>query len=200
MEIIKNYSQLKNEFGWCASFAIWEIEGNTPTSNTEDLSVLTDENIMNLAKTDFVFVGLNAAVHDLGKTIEPWSSFHSADHKRQKDHKLRYTFKDTKYWGCYITDIIKGVPETDSNKVKKHMKANPQKYEKQLETFRYEMKLLAGDKKPILVAMGDAAYQMLYPLFEEFKVIKIPHYAARGQYSNRKNYSKLVLDILKNQQ
>ena len=187
---IANYAELKREFGDYASWAIW-ADGETSTGGIGDWSILTDENILRNAKTSYVFVGLNAAEHEQGMKLVPWCNFHSKDSK-QKDYKLRCVLKDTDYLGAYMTDIIKGYTETDSAKVMAYVKNEPQKYAEHIERFRKEMQLLAGDNKPVLIAMGNAAYKLMRPLRKEFAIEKIPHYAARYKYSNLDYYIESV--------
>ena len=187
---IANYGELKKEFGEYASWAIW-ADGEIHTDGIGDWSVLTDENILCKANTSYVFVGLNAADHDQKTELVPWCNFHSKDSK-QKDYKLRCALQGTKYWGAYMTDIIKGYTETDSAKVMAFVKNEPQKYAEHIERFRKEMQLLAGDNKPVLIAMGNAAYKLMRPLRKEFAIAKIPHYAARYKYSNLDYYIESV--------
>ena len=192
---IANYVELKREFGDYASWAIW-ADGETSTGGIGDWSILTDENILRNAKTSYVFVGLNAAEHEQGMKLVPWCNFHSKDSK-QKDYKLRCALQGTKYWGAYMTDIIKGFRCTKSEEVMDFVKNNPQKYNEHLERFREEMRLLAGNEKPSLIAMGGDSYKLLQPLKKEFVIIKkITHYAARYQYSNLNYYINSVHNAL----
>ncbi len=194
MNNIANYDELKKEFGDYASWAVW-AKSETPTGGIGDWTVLTDENILRHANPSYVFVGLNAAEHEQKTDLISWCNFHSKDSK-QKDYKLRCALQGTKYWGSYITDIIKGYACTKSEEVMEFVKHNPEKYAENIERFQEEMRLLAGDKKPILIAMGDAAYKLMRPLRKEFVIKKIPHYAARYRYSNLEFYKNRVREIL----
>jgi hypothetical protein len=191
---IADYENLKKEFGLYGSWAIW-ANGKKHTDGIGDWSVLTDENILSKAKPSYVFVGLNAAEHDQKTNLVPWCNFHSKDSK-QKDYKLRCALQSTNYWGAYMTDIIKGYRCTKSEEVMKFVKNNPQKYNEHLDNFRKEMRLLAGEDRPILIAMGGDAYKLLRPLKKEFVIKKIPHYAARYKYSNLNYYVIRVHEIL----
>ena len=42
----ENYDYLKEHYGRIASWSIWVPAGDRPKSNTEDLSVFSDENII----------------------------------------------------------------------------------------------------------------------------------------------------------
>lgn len=196
MAQIENYGKLKKEFGWCASWALWaQPEADKIKSNVGDWSVLTDENILGHANTDYVFVGLNASVHEKKQETVDWCNFHSQDNRRQQDYKLRYALSGTKYWGAYMTDIIKGLPCKDSAKVTKMMREDPEKYHENICCFREELKLLAGDKKPVLIAMGNAAHAMLKPLRGEFEIRKITHYSAYCGPEKYKSYVHKSLGI-----
>ena len=48
------------------------------------------------------------------ENVESFSNFHSSSSTAQ-DYKIRYALKDTKFWGSYMTDIIKNFPEKHSN-------------------------------------------------------------------------------------
>lgn len=195
MNKIANYEKLKEKFAKYSSWALWAKNDKDAIG---DWSVLTDENILSNANTNYVFVGLNAAEHERGEELVPWYNFHSRDSK-QKDYKLCAALQDTKYWGSYITDIIKGYECTDSAKVKAFVKNNPQKYEEQLENFKEEIKLLAGENKPVLIAMGKVAYSLLRPLKKEYQIIRIPHYSAyMNGYGNLEFYKATVREILNN--
>lgn len=194
MNKIADYKSLKDNFGMYSSWAIW-ANGKSHTDGIGDWSILTDEIILSQANTSYVFVGLNAAEHDQKAELVPWCNFHSKD-SRQKDYKLRCSIQGTKYWGAYMTDIIKGYRCTKSEDVIEFVKNNPQKYNEHLDNFRKEMQLLAGDDRPILIAMGGAAYELLRPLNKEFVIKKITHYSARYKYSNLDYYVNSVQKAL----
>lgn len=187
----ENYEKLKAQFGHVASWAIWAEEGETPKSNVGDMSVLADPDLGKLG-TRFVFVGLNASEAE-NKNVESWSSFHSTN-SRHNDYKLRYALAGTDCWGSYITDVIKGFKKTKSSEVVSHMRKHPEEMEKHIADFKQELALLSG--KPILVAMGNATYDILHDhLFEEYIICKIPHYAAMV---GKETYRKVVLEKINN--
>ena len=178
-----------------SSWAIWTPAGNTPKSFTSDMSLFADEDALcNKLNPDFVFVGLNASIHD-HKEAGTWRNFHSDDNRRQNDYKLRFALLGTDFEGAYITDVIKNHPDPDGKNVVKFMRQNPDKLAGHIENFKREIALLG--KKPILIAMGNDSYEMLEPLFGEFKVVKIPHYAARGTLQSKEKYRDAVKAALK---
>ena len=123
--------------------------GSTPKSNTGDMSIWDDPNLLNILNPDYVFVGLNGSgKHDGYLALNrPWFNFHS-DSPHQQDYKLRYALMDTPLWGSYITDIIKEYQEVDSAKVKAYLKTHPEVVEKNILLFRQEMKLHGGHPVP----------------------------------------------------
>lgn len=199
--ISKNtYEQLKKEFGHLSSWAVWQEEGDTPKSNTGDMSIFDSDNLLDILNPNYVFVALNpAGTHGNDEQISKdyWVNFHSS-YSGQNDFKLRYALKGTKYWGAYITDIIKTVKEVHSENVSSYLKQNPNELEINVELFEKEISIL--DTKPILIALGDKAYKILKKtsLKDKYTIIKIPHYSARGEFANKEDYRKEVLSILDN--
>ena len=125
----ENYEYLRKNFGSVSSWAIWSIPENpTDKKLINDLSMFDKEKIDETLKTlnnNYVLVGLNAAEHDINNLPADWSNFHSNDISKQKDYKLRYALMNTPFWGSYITDIIKWVRLTKSEKLGNYLKNNP---------------------------------------------------------------------------
>ena len=180
-----------------SSWAIWDApnEGdNKGTTNMsgEELFQGFDENIIN---TKYVFVGLNASSE---ADSYPWASFHK---QGSNDYKLRYALKGTMYWGSYITDVIKVLPNNASNiklsssqDVVDYLKEHKEVIDQNIEYLKKELNCFTN--KPILVAMGISANELLNEyLSDEYCIIKIPHYAA---YISKENYRRLVLEALNN--
>lgn len=124
---LERYEMMKERYGQYGSWAVWHPAGNSPKSFTDNMEWVNDPNLLNILNTGYVFVGLNwSSTHgDVthGGTI-PWANFHSG-YSRQNDYKLRFALAETKYWGSYITDVIKLFAEVDSKKVKSYLNANP---------------------------------------------------------------------------
>ena len=192
----KAFNQLKKEFGYLSSWTIWTmpVEGK-PKSNIGDLTVFDNPDILNELNNEYIFVGLNAAEHDTPDDAI-WGGFHSRDSKRQQDYKLRYALQGTKSWGSYITDAIKGLKETEGNKVLKEFKKNSTLREKSIKELNREIELLGGT--PILVAIGVKANTVLSMIGDDLKnvkgIVKIPHYSQR---INKDKYRYDVLEALK---
>ena len=190
----KTYEIMKNKYGMVSSWAIWKRADSTPKSNTDSMSWVQDPNLMQLINTGFVFVGLNASSthgEQDGHFLQPWASFHSG-YRYQNDYRLRYALQDTKYWGSYITDVIKNHPEVDSNKVKKFARENPDDIKTNIHNLEIELSFLG--EKPVLVAMGGITYDILSEhLKEKYNIVKIKHYSYR---MNIDTYREEVLNIL----
>lgn len=136
-----------------------------------------------------ILVGLNVS---RGAIKEPLGNFHDPRPEGQ-DYKIRYAFKDTPYWGAYITDIIKDYDEKVSVNVMTYLKSNKQFEIDNARIFRQEIHDI-GAKNPTIVAFGGSAYRILTRnLAGEFKIIKIPHYSNWG---SQEKYREKVLNIL----
>lgn len=190
----ETYLEMEKKYGDVGSWAVWRKPGNTPKSNTSDMTVFDAPNLLDILNPNYVFVGLNgSSTHGnwMGDTYRPWLNFHSG-YSRQNDYKLRYALMGTKYWGSYITDIIKHYPEVDSGKVQDHLKNNPEEIKKNIEIFMKEISCFGTN--PVIVAMGSKAYKILkenLPAF--YNVVKIMHYSyAIG----KEDYREKVLGVL----
>jgi hypothetical protein len=96
------FDLVKQKYGYWSSWAVWAEVGSSPKSNVGDLSVFDTPNICESLTAEVIFVGLNIS---RGAIKEPLANFHD---KRTEatDFKIRYAFKNTPYWGGYMTDII----------------------------------------------------------------------------------------------
>ena len=196
-----SYNELKTQFGDVASWALWSDPTAAPTSNIADLSVFDVPKVWNSLNTGYVFVGLNAANHNQ-MHVDDWSSFHSS-YSHQKDYKLRYALThDDRFWGSYITDIIKGYPETNSHRVMEAVKSGRIDMNKHGAVFEKELDLLSiPGTEPILIALGGDTYKLLKKCLSSNyhgRILKIYHYSYsyRGM-SNLDNYRNYVRRELK---
>ncbi len=184
------YEEMKKKYGKVASWAIWAEVGATPKSNVGDLTLLELPEIYKFLNPDYVFVGLNVS-GDGATDIPDWSNFHSGS-GRHHDYKLRYALKDTPYWGAYLTDIIKLHADVDGGNVMKYIRQNPQVLRDNIKSFEEEIGYLGKD--PVLVAMGDKVYNILYDnLGDKYKIVPVKHYS----YTiSKENYRAEVLERL----
>lgn len=194
----KNYDLLKKKYGDVASWAIWNMNYSNvePKKNTSDLSVFEDDDLLSKINTGYVFVGLNASsTHgDVSHGAEAWYNFHSS-YSRQNDYKLRYALQGTKYWGSYITDVIKHYEEVDSSKVQSYLAKNPGVVKENIIELKRELDLLGTNL--ILVALGGATYKILRQyLSAEYEIKQIKHYSFT---IGKEDYRREVLSILENE-
>ena len=74
------------------------------------------------------------------------------------------------------------------------MKSNKAFEEKNAEFFRQELRDI-GAKDPLLVAFGNAVFDILKKYFtDEFKIIKIPHYA---HFISKEKYREQVKNAIR---
>lgn len=187
------YESLKEKYGHVASWAVWRRTSGAAKSNMKDVSMFESEDILEVLNPNYVFVGLNGSgVHDDYMDMSrPWHNFHSSNPSGH-DFKLCYALMDTPYWGSYITDAIKGLPEVDSGKVVAYLKSHPEMINKNMEILRREIEML-GDH-PIIVAMGGKSYELVSKyLGKQFTVKKITHYSFT---IGKENYREHVLKVL----
>ena len=190
----ENYELLKKQYGLVSSWAVWKRAGATPRSNTESMAWVEAPELLSILNTGFVFVGLNASSthgNQGNHFTKAWSNFHSG-YSRQNDYKLRYALQDTKYWGSYITDIIKRYPEVDSGKVDAFLRKHPEVVEENVIDFEKEISYL-GDK-PVLVALGGKSFNILNTyLSDKYKVVQVKHYSFT---IGKEDYRREVLEVL----
>ncbi len=177
----EQYDTLSKQYGSTSSWTIWATPNNDlwkTKSNISDVSFFQNQDIIEYLSPDYIFVGQNPADHtDSDKYTELWKNFHSGDTKRSQDYKLRYALKDTKYWGCFITDIYPSVIETDSNCAMR--KTNKVMTTESIERLLQARTILGGHA--VIVAIGGKAYQILKKELREKNVClkKITHYSYR---------------------
>lgn len=190
----QNYKLLKEKYGDVGSWAIWNRAGSTPKSNTDLMTWVQDPDLLLNINTGFVFVGLNgSSTHgdQNGHFKNAWTNFHSG-YSYQNDYKLRFALQDTRYWGSYITDVIKHHSEVDSTKVKKYLKQHPEVVRDNIQILEDELSYL-GDR-PVLVAMGGEAYKILMEhLGNKYRVVQILHYSFTV---GKEDYRREVLAVL----
>jgi len=184
----KKFQEIKEKYGYWSSWALWAEVGDTPKSNIGDLSIFEGDEFLNHLNTEFVLVGLNIARADIEK---PLANFHSPL-SRAQDYKIRYAVKDTLLSGSYMTDVIKDFNEVDSGKLVTYLKKNKQFELDNIQVFKKEIQDL-GALNPILVALGDATYDILARNITEFKVLKLKHYS---HYMSKEKYREEVIVLL----
>lgn len=180
------FDLVKQKYGYWSSWAIWDEEGASPKSNVGNLSVFDAPNICERLNAEVIFVGLNIS---RGAIKEPLANFHD---KRTEatDFKIRYAFKNTPFWGGYMTDIIKDFDQKESGKVAKYLKENRAFENQNVEIFKRELADI-GSRNPVLIAFGRDTHSILKKNFSnQFEILKVPHYA---NYSSKEQYRQEVI-------
>ena len=190
---LEQFKKIKSKYQYLSSWAIWAIEGETPKSNIGDLTVLDpdiNKNLLSQLNPEVVFVALNISRGDIKI---PLGNFH--DHRPvATDFKIRFAFKDTPFWGGYMTDIIKDFEEKISGKVKDYLSKNRDFEKQNVDIFLEELNDI-GAKNPVLIAFGNEVFNILNRhLKDRFKIIKVPHYA---NYTNKEKYREQIKTIFK---
>jgi hypothetical protein len=171
---IEQFENIKQKHGRYASWAVWADTSEKPKSNMGDVSHFNNEGVLSLLKNDVVMVGLNIS----RPVSESFLNFHDPS-PRANDFKIRYAFKDSVYYGAYMTDIIKFLEEVVSKNVMRYLKQNPAVIEKNLKTFREELRDLQATA-PVILAFGNDAHKLLRENLnnnEYGRLIKLTHYS-----------------------
>ena len=182
---------IRQKHGGYASWAVWAEVSATPKSNVGDMSIFdleANRSLLETIKGDVVMVGLNIS----RSFTESFRNFHDPSLKAH-DFKIRYAFMNTRYYGAYMTDIIKDVEMVDSNALLKHLKASPALVRKNIEAFREELQDL-NSGIPTILAFGIAAHRLLEDHIsgnEYYRIIKLTHYS--DWRINKEKYRQSVL-------
>jgi hypothetical protein len=172
---IQQFENIKQKHGSYASWAVWaNASERKPKSNMGDLSVFDDARVLSLLRNDVVVVGLNFSVS--ADVRRPFFNFHG---KGGGAFKIRYAFKDSPYYGAYMTDIIKLPGEVDSKKMMQHLKAHPTVAARSVDKFREELRDLRATA-PTILAFGNDTYKLLRENLDKseyHKLIKLTHYS-----------------------
>lgn len=192
---LEKYCEIRERFGHFASWAVWAEEGERPKGNIDDLTVLDPQQNPVLLETVHgrsIFLGLN-----ISRRIErPFGNFHDP-RPMATDFKIRSALKGTRYWGSYMTDIIKDFEERASGKMMSVLRSNRDFERENIQRLREEIEVL-GSSSPVLITFGrDAEVIAKRNLGDEFEVIRIPHYAS---YISKEDYRLQVCSILPEQQ
>lgn len=178
------FEKLKKNYGKYSSWTLWDKDTGS------SMNWANDTNLLEKLKSDFVFVALNFSGTKDSAKIMAWENFHSNDSNIKK---LRLALNDTKFQGCYITDIIKDFSEPKSQEVEKALKENPKFEKEQIQKFKDEITPFG---KPVLLALGHNTYKILKRnnINDEYKVVYVQHYASRNNAETYKNKIKQQLE------
>ena len=189
---LETFLEIKNKYGDCGSWAIWREEKETPKSNIGDLTILDhtlNKNLLTQLKPEFVFVGLNFSTME---NVAPFSNFHSPSSTAQ-DYKIRFALKDTKFWGSYMTDIIKNFPEKHSNLMMEVLNNDKSLEKKNIDIFVQELEILNVQNEKIIAFGGDVYKILKRNLGDMLNIVKFTHYA---HFISKENYRKELLKVI----
>ena len=190
---LKQFEFIRQKHGAYASWAVWADAAENPKSNMGDMSIFdlaSNPRLLEVLKTNIIIVGLNIA--SFARLLsEPFRNFHDPS-PRANDFKIRYAFRDTEYYGAYMTDIIKGVGMIDSKDLLTHLRAHPPLVGQNIETFRGELRDL-NCTAPTILAFGGGTYNIVHDNLgsgEYSQLIKLTHYS---HYISKEKYREQVL-------
>jgi hypothetical protein len=175
---LERFDLIRRKHGAYASWAIWAPPSSTPKSNVGDLTVLDERvnsKLLEILNPRVVMVGLNFS---RGAPSKPFQNFHDPRPESQ-DFKIRFAFSGTPFWGAYMTDVIKGIVEPDSQALLKRLRQSPEVLRAQIHAFRQELSDL-GHPRPTILAFGHAAYELLsenLPASDYDCIIRLMHYS-----------------------
>jgi len=143
-------TKLSRRLGSYASWAIWSYE------NEKDVAIINRSKAE--LHSDFVFIGLNisASLNNI-----PWSNFHGGRH----DRKLKYACNDTILRGSYMTDLFKGVPEVNSNKLR-HL-LTQKVIDENVDLFNREMELIKLKPESQFIILGSLSAEYYHRYFRQ---------------------------------
>lgn len=186
------FEALKAKYGEHASWAFWNLSSGRPKSNmgVGDLFDLgKNRNLLNELSTSCVMVGLNFSRP--AKGWAPFQNFHD-ENKSANDFKIRYAFSGTKFYGAYMTDVIKNHVEVDSGKVMVNLRKNSGEIIKHVTGLCEELDELKNERAPIVLAFGKDVFEILSKNLPEryySHLIQITHYSHR---ISKENYKQQV--------
>ncbi len=188
----EHYQEIENNYGEFASWAVWADESLKPKSNIGDMSIFDlnkNPYLLDVLKPDVIMVGLNFS-RSVVKI--PFINFHDSRPQGQ-DYKIRYAFRDTEFYGAYMTDIIKDFEENLSGNVKAYLKVNKNFELQNIDLFIQE---IAGLKctDPFIIAFGNITYDLLKKYFgDTYRIQKVMHYS---QQISKEKYKDVIWETL----
>jgi hypothetical protein len=191
----RSFELIRRRHGAYCSWAVWAPQSGPPKSGVGDLKVLDhefDSGLLSSLNPGVVMVGLNIS---RGFAEEPFRNFHDA-RASANDFKIRYAFFGTRFWGAYMTDIIKGVVEPSSGALIRWLRQNPQVVAEHVEVFRAELSDL-GRPRPVILAFGGAVRDLLVENLattDYAHIVRLTHYSHR---ISKEDYRQAVHEQLR---
>jgi hypothetical protein len=148
------------KYGNAGSWAVWAEPGEKVKSNIADMSVLDPYKnalLLSILHTNSVMVGLNCSRKV--STDRPFTNFHDPS-PRAQDYKIRHAFRETAYYGSYMTDLIKDFPMLSSKDVLAYLRENPSILASSICRFKEELEFI-GAKRPVILIFGKDTYNLI---------------------------------------
>ena len=187
------YLEITHKYGEYASWAVWANEGVKPKSNIGDMSIFDlniNPSILDILNPNIIMVGLNFS---RAVNPTPFSNFHDARPQSQ-DYKLRYAFRNTHFYGDYMTDIIKDFEEKVSGNVKAYLKKNIDFELYNIDLFEKEIADL-NCENPLIIAFGNMTFDILNKYFgATYRIQKVMHYS---QQMSKEKYKAVIWETIK---
>jgi hypothetical protein len=173
----EQFDSIRRRHGQYASWAIWAGPGASPTSKVGDLSVLdpaTNPELLFVLNPAVVMLGLNIS----RPVLEPLSNFHDK-RPQAKDFKIRFAFEGTRFYGAYMTDVLKFFVEVQSSKVLSAVRQRRGILETSAAMLRAEFRDL-GSGQPEIIAFGAEAAGLARQILDRSdysRLIQVTHYS-----------------------
>ena len=168
----ETYEILKKKYGDVSSFAIWRS-----VNNISDISMFNGEEILKKINENYIFIALNPAEHPKSEEIRVFGNFHSS-YRYQRDYKLCYALKGTKYYGAYITDLFKSFRYTNRADLKKALKEREKDIKNDFDSLLEEIEII--NKEAVLVFIGKCIFHFFNKYFKNKiinKTVYITHFS-----------------------
>jgi hypothetical protein len=176
---LQRINSLRKEFGKVASFSIWpEID----KKNMKLVSKSIEDTALDF-NPSVVLLALNPTVDTTN--IYDWCAFH-AYYPYSKTGRMAKWFKYPPFYGAYMTDILKYVIETDSRKVMRRWKDDPDLRSNAEKDFIREMEVLGQDDPAIFLLGGNVSsiWEECETLKNKYRAKKVWHYSHQGNNAN----------------
>ncbi len=189
-----HFIEIEKKYGEFASWAVWANEDVKPKSNIGDMSIFDlnkNPSLLETLNPNIIMVALN-----FSRTIEKKAFINFHDNRPQgQDYKIRYAFRDTEFYGAYMTDIIKDFEEKISGNVLQYLKNNKEFELMNVKLFEQEIADLKCSD-PFIIAFGNIAFDILNKHFvQKYRIKKVMHYS---QQISKENYRATVWQTLLN--
>ena len=189
-----HFIEIEKKYGEFASWAVWANEDVKPISNIGDMSIFDlnkNPSLLETLNPNIIMVALN-----FSRTIEKKAFINFHDNRPQgQDYKIRYAFRDTEFYGAYMTDIIKDFEEKISGNVLQYLKNNKEFELMNVKLFEQEIADLKCSD-PFIIAFGNIAFDILNKHFvQKYRIKKVMHYS---QQISKENYRATVWQTLLN--